>query len=145
MGMVDVEVLTLQVEAALPAVVEPDEEDPDVVRRAFGDQEGIARQVAGLVNQGRGGRPVGIVEHGVVQRGQNALKRGRLAHVTQNTLVMRVESSRKSNLASPQGAYQRPPRGPCRGLDRGGGATRGSPRGSRNAGRSRPAERALQP
>ena len=41
-GMVDFEVLTLQVGAALPAVVEPDEEDPDVVGRAFADQEGIA-------------------------------------------------------------------------------------------------------
>ena len=27
-------------------------------------QEGIARNAAGLVNEGRGGRPVGIVKHG---------------------------------------------------------------------------------
>ena len=59
-GMVDFEVLTLQIGAALPAVVEPDEEDPDVVGRAFADQEGIARDSTGLVNEGRGGRPVGI-------------------------------------------------------------------------------------
>ena len=65
-------------EATGSAVVEPDKENPDVVRRAFGDQEGIARQAAGLVNQGRGGRPVGIVEHGVVQRRQDALERGLL-------------------------------------------------------------------
>ena len=71
-GMVDVEVLTLQVGAVLPAVVEPDEGDPDVVRRAFADQEGSARDAAGLVNQGRGGRPAGIVEHGVVHRRQDA-------------------------------------------------------------------------
>ena len=45
---------------ALPAVVEPDEENPEVVLRAFADQEGTARDAAGLVNQGRGGgRPVG--------------------------------------------------------------------------------------
>ena len=31
--------------------LEPDEEDPDVVRRAFADQEGIAHAAAGLVNQ----------------------------------------------------------------------------------------------
>ena len=64
-GMVEFEVLTLQIGAALPAVVEPDEEDPNVVRRAFADQEGMARDAAGLVNQGRGGRPAGIVESGV--------------------------------------------------------------------------------
>ena len=57
-GMVDFEVLALQFRSALSSVVEPHEEDPDVVRRAFGDQEGIARQ-AGLVNQGRGGRTSG--------------------------------------------------------------------------------------
>ena len=52
---------------------------------AFADHEGIARDAAGLVNQGRGGRPAGIVQHGVVQRRQDALERGRLAHVPQNT------------------------------------------------------------
>ena len=51
-GMVDLEVLTLQIEAALPAVVEPDEGDAGVVGRAFADQEGIARQAAGLVPAG---------------------------------------------------------------------------------------------
>ena len=42
-GMVELEVLTLQIGAALPVVVEPDEGDTDVVLRAFADQEGIAR------------------------------------------------------------------------------------------------------
>ncbi len=65
-GMVELEVLTLQIGAALPVVVEPDEGDTDVVLRAFADQEGIARDAAGLVNQGRDGRPVAVVEHGVV-------------------------------------------------------------------------------
>ena len=99
-GMVDVEVLTLQVGAALPAVVEPDEGDTDVVLRAFADQEGIARDAAGLVNQGRGGRPVGVVEHGVVQRRQDARERGLLAHAHPNTLVIRLTSSRTSRLAA---------------------------------------------
>ena len=98
--MVDFEVLTLQVGAALPSVVEPDEGDTDVVLRAFADHEGIARQVAGLVNQGRGGRPAGIVEHGVVQRRHDALERGLLAHAHPNTLVMRLPSSRTSRLAA---------------------------------------------
>ena len=60
--------------AALSPVVEPGEEHPEVVLRAFADQECIARQAAGLVNQGRGGRPVNIVEHGFVQRCQDALE-----------------------------------------------------------------------
>ena len=72
-GMVDLEVLSFQVFVALSPVVEPDGEDPEVVGRAFADQEAIAGNAAGLVNQGRGGRPVGIVEHGVVQRRQDAL------------------------------------------------------------------------
>ena len=37
---------------------------------------------------------MGIVEHGVVQRRQDALERGLLAHVQQTTLVMRWHSSR---------------------------------------------------
>ena len=95
-GLVDLEVLPLQIGAALPAVVEPDEEDPAVVRRAFADQEGVARNAAGLVNQGRGGRPAGIVEHGVVRRRQDALERARAALVPQTTRVMRWHSSRTS-------------------------------------------------
>ena len=73
-GMVVFEVLALQVFAALPPGVEPDEESPDVVPRAFTDHEAIACQAAGVVDQGRGGRPAGLVEHGIVQRRQDALK-----------------------------------------------------------------------
>ena len=43
------------------------EESPDVVGRAFSDHQAIACQAAGRVDQGRGGRPAGLVEHGVVQ------------------------------------------------------------------------------
>ena len=78
-------------------------EDPDVVRGTFADQEGVARAAAGLVNQGRGARPVGIVEHGLVQRLHDALERVPLAHVpehtrvhvSQNPLVLRWPSARK--------------------------------------------------
>ena len=73
-GMVDLEVLSFQVFAALSPVVEPDEEHPEVVLRAFADQERIARQAAGLVNQGRGSPLVNVVEHGLVQRCQDALE-----------------------------------------------------------------------
>ena len=100
-GTVDVEVLTLQIFPALPAVVEPDEENPDVVGRSFADQEGITRQAAALVNQGRGVRPVGIVEHGLVQRPQDALECVLFAHIPENTRVMRLKSSRKRRLAFP--------------------------------------------
>ena len=62
-GMVVFDVVALEVFPALPAVVEPDGEDPDVVLRAFADQEGIARNAAGLVNEGRGGRPVGATPY----------------------------------------------------------------------------------
>ena len=78
--MVVFEVLALQIFAALPAPVASDEENPNVVLRAFGDHEPIARQAAGLVDQGRGGLPAGIVEHGVVQRRQDALERVSVAH-----------------------------------------------------------------
>ena len=79
-GMVVFEVLALQVFAALPPIVEPDEEPPDIVLRAFSDHEAIAGQAAGLVDQGRGGRPAGLVEHGVVQRRQDPLKGVRVLH-----------------------------------------------------------------
>ena len=73
-GMVGDEVLALQVVAALPPIVEPDEERPDVVRRAFTDHEAITGQAAGLVDQGRGGRPAGLVERGGVHGGQDSIE-----------------------------------------------------------------------
>ena len=47
-----IDILSLQVFAALSPGVEPHGEDPDVVLRAFADQQRIARQAAGFVNQG---------------------------------------------------------------------------------------------
>ena len=73
--MVGGEVLALQVGAALSPIVEPDEERPDVVRPAVSDHEAIAGQAAGLVDQGRGGRPAGLVERGGVHRGQDSIER----------------------------------------------------------------------
>ena len=67
-GMVDLEVLSLQLFVPLSPGVVPDAVDPDVVLRAFADRQAIARDAAGLVDQGRGGWPVAIVEHGVGQR-----------------------------------------------------------------------------
>ena len=65
-GVVDLKVLALQVRAVLSPVVDPDEEDPDVVLRAFADQQGIALHLASLIDQGRCGWPQGIVEGGLV-------------------------------------------------------------------------------
>ena len=65
-GVVAFHVLALPVRAPLPPVVEPDERDPAIVPRAFANHEGIALHAAGVINQGRGGRPQRIVEHGVV-------------------------------------------------------------------------------
>ena len=79
-GMVGFEVLALQVFAALPPVVEPEEERSDVVLRAFTDHEAIAGKAAGLVDQGRGGRPAALVERGVVDRGHDAIERVGFAH-----------------------------------------------------------------
>ena len=53
---------------------------PDVVGRAFPDQEAIARDAAGLVNQGGSHRPVAIVERGLVQRRQDPRERVLVAH-----------------------------------------------------------------
>ena len=64
--VVHVEPLAFQVFAALPPTAEPDEVGPDIGRRAFADQQGVPHRTAGFIDQGRGGRPLGIVEHGVV-------------------------------------------------------------------------------
>ena len=50
---------------------------------------------------GRGVRPVGIVEHRVVQRRDAALECVLLAHIPENTRVMRLKSSRKRRLVFP--------------------------------------------
>ena len=74
------EVLALEVFAALPPVVGPDEENADVVLRAFTDHEVVARQAAGFVDQGGSLPPANVAEHGLVQRGQDALENVLLAH-----------------------------------------------------------------
>ena len=79
-GMVDLEVLSLQLFMPLSLGVVPEGEDPDVVLRALADRQAIARDAAGLVDQGRGGRPMSIVEHGVGQRRQDLLVRVLVAH-----------------------------------------------------------------
>ena len=65
-GMVAAEILALEVCPALPPVVHPDKVGPHIVCRAAADHQGIPRYAAGGVNQGRRGRPLGVVQHGLV-------------------------------------------------------------------------------
>ena len=100
-GMVVFDVVALEVFVALPPEVEPDDAQPDVVLRAFDDDEAIACQAAGLVNQGRGGRPAGIVKHRVVQRRQDAVERVLLAHDGSSLFFLRREEpARKRSYGS---------------------------------------------
>ena len=79
--MVALKVLALHVLVPLSPAIGPDEESPDVVLRTLADHDGVARQAARLVDQGRGGGPAaGIVEHGVVQRRPDSVERGLVAH-----------------------------------------------------------------
>ena len=66
MGVVDFEVLALQVGAALPPIVEPRAGDLNVVFRTCADHQGIAGRAAGFIDQGRGGWPLALVKHGGV-------------------------------------------------------------------------------
>ena len=78
--MVNVKVCTLQVIAALAAAVESGEGNLDTIAKAFGHDQFIAGHAAGIIGQGGGGRPVGIVKHGLVQRHQDAVEGAVLTH-----------------------------------------------------------------
>ena len=105
--MVDLEVLAFQVCLAFPPRVHSDEHGPDVVGRAFPDQEAIARDAAGFVNQGGGHRPVAIVERGLVQRRQDPREHVLVAHGVSSCAVM-------SEPPVLDGAVQFSGTGPCR-------------------------------
>ena len=68
--VVDLVVLARQVVAGLAAVVKPGEEE------AFfrADPQSTAHGAAGLLDQGAGGEPAGVVESGLVQRRKDALE-----------------------------------------------------------------------
>ena len=65
-GVVGPEVLAYPVFTKLPPVVSLGEKNPDIVLWAAADYQGIALDAARLIDQGRGGRPVGIVKYGSV-------------------------------------------------------------------------------
>ena len=74
-GMEDLEILSLPFRVELAAIAESGEENVDVVLRGpvAGHQE-IALRPAQLVDKGGRRRPLGIVEHGLVQRRQYLLE-----------------------------------------------------------------------
>ena len=62
------------------AVVEADEVGPTFGDRAFPNRKRVAGKIAGFVNQCGGSCPAGFVEHGLVQRCQDALECVSVAH-----------------------------------------------------------------
>ena len=116
-GMVVVEVVAFLVFTALPPAVGPDEEHPAVVRGALTDDEVIAGEGAGLVDEGRGARPAGIVEHRAVQRRQDALERVLVAHDDSATARKRsLRAAPRPSDSVPCLALSPTPRGESEGL-----------------------------
>ena len=106
-GIVVLEVVALLVFAALPPAVGPDEEHPDVVVRALADDEVVAPQAAGLVDEGRGARPAGIVEHRIVQRRQGALECILVAHGDSVFFPQATPERDGTEALAPRGARRR--------------------------------------
>ena len=95
------QVIPLQVLAPLAPVVGGGEDDADIVAGTLAHQQGVARRAARVVDEGGDGRPVGIVEHGPVQRGEDAVEGVEVAHAG---LSLRVSGSPCALDASPPGA-----------------------------------------
>ena len=68
------EIFALQFLAPLAAPVGRGKQNADVVLGAFAHQQGAAHRSQGVVDPGRGGRPQGTVQGGVMQRRQHARK-----------------------------------------------------------------------
>ena len=78
--VVELEIVALQVLAALAALVEAGKQDADVVAGALGNHQLVAGHAAGVVDEGGGCGPVGVVEHGLVQGGKDAVISVELVH-----------------------------------------------------------------
>ena len=72
--VVDLEILVRQVPPALAAGEQAGVVDAVLAAGPFADRERVARGAAGLVDQGRGCRPAGVVESGLVQQPEAALE-----------------------------------------------------------------------
>ena len=72
--VVDLVILARQVVAGLAAVEKPGEEEALVRAVPFADPQSAAHRAAGLLDQGAGGWPAGVVEGGLVQRRKDALE-----------------------------------------------------------------------
>ena len=76
-GLVDLEIFAHQVAAVLAAVEQPGEVDAQIahlVAVPFTDRQHVALGADGLLDQGRGGGPAGVVEGGFVQGSEDALE-----------------------------------------------------------------------
>ena len=94
-GVVDLEVLPLELRATLPAIAKLREEDVDVAARgAVSERQHVALRLAHLVEQRRRRRPPRIVERGLVQRPQKTLEEILSAH------ARRVSIARSRNRRS---------------------------------------------
>jgi len=92
----------LQILAAFAAAVEPGEAHPHVIANTLADRQAIARGANGLVDQGGGDGPVGVVERGPVQRRKDAVKGIERVHDTssQTTAGRCLEASLMSSGSS---------------------------------------------
>ena len=75
-----VEIVPLQVQTPITPVIASCEEQGCVSCRVCRNQQGVADRPAGIVDQSRGCRPLGIVEHGAMQRHEDAVEGVVLAH-----------------------------------------------------------------
>ena len=83
--VVDLEILALQIVKTLAAGEVHGEVDLRlVIFRA--DHQSIAPQAADLVDQGARCRPMGVVEHGLVQRPEDAVERIECGHSTSSRI-----------------------------------------------------------
>ena len=87
--VVNGEIRLFQVEAALAPVAEPGEVEPRAFRIMLPDEEVVARQAAGLVNERGGCRPQGIVQGSGVQGKQRAVEGIAWGHVASVLLSLR--------------------------------------------------------
>ena len=85
------EVLAFQFLMVFTAEAEPYVEDLNIiVSLSLGESQHVALRPAGVVDQGGGWQPVSVVEHGLVQRCQDAIERVSFVHDELATFVVRI-------------------------------------------------------
>ena len=107
-GVVKVEIGALQVFTPLAAAVETCEQGPGILAGALADNQFIALHAAGLVDEGRGGGPVGVVEHRVVQGHQDAVKYRRVGSCVKASLLMFLPAGAAVSLSGYRIPFRQP-------------------------------------